>query len=147
MATLRVANTQHHHTDESVAILTNPNTYLSRNHKGAGGVGTQKHRSCMRAKQTVLKHTKSAKQLAPANPPTYDSYACGHHLKYCKDYVFYDALQCNLFERFFCGFRYANYFVINDVLHRTLIKAYGIRFVILVYGEVMIQITAQMSIV
>jgi len=33
------------------------------------------------------------------------------------------------------NFRYANYFVQDNVLHRTLIKAYGIRFMILVYGE------------
>ena len=38
---------------------------------------------------------------------------------------------------FLLGFRYANYFVENNTLHRTLFKAYGIRFLIMVYGEVM----------
>ncbi|KAJ7387280.1 extracellularly ATP-gated cation channel [Desmophyllum pertusum] len=33
------------------------------------------------------------------------------------------------------NFRYANYFVQDNALHRTLIKAYGIRFMIMVYGE------------
>lgn len=37
---------------------------------------------------------------------------------------------------FLLGFRYANYFVKNNTLHRTLFKAYGIRFLIMVYGEV-----------
>lgn len=37
---------------------------------------------------------------------------------------------------FLLGFRYANYFVQDNVLHRTLFKAYGIRFLIMVYGEV-----------
>ena len=37
---------------------------------------------------------------------------------------------------FLLGFRYANYFVRNNTLHRTLFKAYGIRFLIMVYGEV-----------
>lgn len=33
------------------------------------------------------------------------------------------------------NFRHANYFVQDDVLYRTLFKAYGIRFMIMVYGE------------
>ncbi|XP_058963911.2 P2X purinoceptor 4-like isoform X1 [Pocillopora verrucosa] len=33
------------------------------------------------------------------------------------------------------NFRYANYYVQDNVLHRTLFKAYGIRFMIMVYGE------------
>ena len=37
---------------------------------------------------------------------------------------------------FLLDFRYANYFVQNNTLHRTLFKAYGIRFLIMVYGEV-----------
>ena len=41
-----------------------------------------------------------------------------------------------IFAFFLLGFRYANYFIKNNTLHRTLFKAYGIRFVILVYGEV-----------
>jgi hypothetical protein len=32
--------------------------------------------------------------------------------------------------------RHANYFVKDDVLHRTLFKAYGIRFVVTVIGKV-----------
>lgn len=84
----------------------------------------------------------------PANLPTYDPHACGHHLKYCLDYMsFVMPSNVTYLNVFSCGFRYANYFVRNNVLHRTLIKAYGIRFMILVYGQVMIQITAQMSIV
>ena len=33
-------------------------------------------------------------------------------------------------------FRFAKYYVKDNVLYRTLLKAYGIRFAILVYGEV-----------
>ncbi|KAM7441494.1 extracellularly ATP-gated cation channel [Porites harrisoni] len=33
------------------------------------------------------------------------------------------------------NFRYANYYVQDNVLYRTLFKAYGIRFMILVYGQ------------
>lgn len=33
-------------------------------------------------------------------------------------------------------FRFAKYYVKDNVLYRTLLKAYGIRFTILVYGEV-----------
>ncbi|XP_078361024.1 P2X purinoceptor 4-like isoform X1 [Oculina patagonica] len=33
------------------------------------------------------------------------------------------------------NFRYSNYFVQDNVLHRSLIKAYGIRFMVMVYGE------------
>ena len=41
-----------------------------------------------------------------------------------------------LFFQYFC--RYANYYVQDNVLYRTLFKAYGIRFMILVYGQVKI---------
>ena len=50
--------------------------------------------------------------------------------------------KCLNFFILFCLFqyfcRYANYYVQDNVLYRTLFKAYGIRFMILVYGQVKI---------
>ena len=43
------------------------------------------------------------------------------------------------FEMFLCLTRFARYYEKGGKLHRTLIKAYGIRYMVLVYGQVCYQ--------